>query len=463
MSENNNFNNNNFKNNNSNNNTLLGNNYPKPNNLSAEQTVIGALLKSFDLMSVVIEKIRTKDVFYSERNRELFGIMLDIYLDGKHCDSIIILNSAMSMGIFESEEAGKHFLFDLVENVPTVSNIGGYVDIIVEKYKLRKIAEICAETLEDIKNEEGEFESVIDNAEQKIWSLHKENSEGGLMHLRYSLRDSYDRIGKLAGDEKEQYIGARTGYAALDAITTGLNKSDLILLGARPGMGKTSFAMNIASNVAKQKDKAVCIFSLEMSSEQIASRLLSAEAGIDSFKMRTGNISPEDFEKLWESFGKLSEYNMYIDDTAGITTAQMKARLKRIKNVGLVVIDYLQLMGSSMKTDNRVLVISEITRNLKILAKELDVPILLLSQLSRDIEKRSDKRPLLSDLRESGSIEQDADIVMFLYRDKENPEEMNICECSVAKNRHGMVGGVRLGWDGRYTKFLSIDDSFIEE
>jgi replicative DNA helicase len=437
--------------------------FPKPHNINAEQTIIGALLKSPDVMSSVLEKIRTKDMFYSERNRELFGIMLDMYMNGKVCDIVTLLNMAMTEGIFDTEDAGKKFLFDLVDNLPTARNVISYAEIIVEKYRLRKLAEIAAETLADISDESDTFENIIDATEQKIWSLRKENDGGGLVHLRYPLREAYDLIGKLSGEDREQYVGAKTGFAALDTITTGLNKSDLILLGARPGMGKTSFAMNIAGNVAKQKDKAVCVFSLEMSAEQIATRLLSSESGVESYKLRTG-IPPGDdaYLALNEAFNNLNFYNMYIDDTALMTTAQIKARLRRVPNLGLVVIDYLQLMGSAIKTDNRVLVISEITRNLKILAKELNVPVLLLSQLSRDIEKRADKRPVLSDLRESGSIEQDADIVMFLYRDKDNPEEMNICECSVAKNRHGTTGNISLGWDGRYTRFLTIDDR-VEE
>ncbi|MDR0983862.1 MAG: replicative DNA helicase [Ruminococcus sp.] len=436
--------------------------FPKPHNINAEQTVIGALLKSPDVMSSVLEKIRTKDAFYSERNRELFGIMLDMYMNGKVCDIVTLLNAAMSQGIFDTEDTGKKFLFELVDNLPTVSNVISYAEIIVEKFRLRCLAEIAAETLADISDESGKFDDIIDSTEQKIWNLRKENDGGGLVHLRYPLRESYDLIGKLSGEDRDKYIGAKTGFSALDSITTGLNKSDLILLGARPGMGKTSFAMNIAGNVARQNDKAVCVFSLEMSAEQIATRLLSSEAGVESYKLRTGRLEEADYPALAEAFNKLNYYNMYIDDTALMTSSQIKARLRRVPNLGLVVIDYLQLMGSSIKTDNRVLVISEITRNLKILAKELNVPVLLLSQLSRDIEKRADKRPVLSDLRESGSIEQDADIVMFLYRDKDNPEESNLCECSVAKNRHGTTGQISLGWDGRYTRFLSIDDR-VEE
>ena len=268
--------------------------------------------------------------------------------------------------------------------------------------------------------------------------------------------EAYDTIGKMAGPDREKYIGARTGFSMLDAITSGLNKSDLILIAARPAMGKTAFALNIATNVARHSDKEVAIFSLEMSMEQLATRMLSTEALVDSNKLRSGKISSDDWVRLASSANYLSGMGIYLDECSGVTVPQIKAKLRRMKNVGLVVIDYLQLMDSATKSDNRVLVISEITRQLKIMAKELDIPVLLLSQLNRGVESRPDKRPMLSDLRESGSIEQDADIVMFLYRDayyNKESERPNISECIVAKNRHGETGTVELIWDGQYTRF----------
>ena len=296
--------------------------------------------------------------------------------------------------------------------------------------------------------------------EQKIYDIRQGRNIQGLIPIGDAISEAYDRLGKIAGPDKEKYIGARTGFTYLDAITSGLNKSDLIIIAARPGMGKTSFAMNIATNVARHSDKDVVVFNLEMSREQLATRLLSTEALVDSNCLRNGRISGDDWVRLATSAGYLSGLPLYIDDTASMTVPQMKAKLRRTKNLGLVIIDYLQLMESTTKSDNRVVVISEITRQLKVMAKELNVPVILLSQLSRSVESRTDKRPMLSDLRESGSIEQDADIVLFLYRDayynKESTRQ-NISECRVEKNRHGETGTVELIWDGQYTRFSNPD------
>ncbi|MGN0676467.1 MAG: replicative DNA helicase, partial [Ruminococcus sp.] len=290
------------------------------------------------------------------------------------------------------------------------------------------------------------------------------NTEGRV-HIKVAVNEAYDRLGKISGADKEKYVGAKTGFANLDTLTSGLNKSDLIIVAARPGMGKTSFAMNIALNVAKRSSgKEVVVFSLEMSREQLATRLLSSEAQIDSQVLQSGNIPDNDWIKIATSAGYISNLPMYIDHTAGITVQQMKAKLRRVKNLGLVVIDYLQLMESTSKSDNRVVVISEITRQIKIMAKEFDVPVILLSQLSRNTEQRTDKRPQLSDLRDSGSIEQDADIVLFLYRESyyKEDENKNIAKCIVAKNRHGEQGTVDMYWDGRYTRFSDLNKTVSE-
>ena len=300
----------------------------------------------------------------------------------------------------------------------------------------------------------------MDSAEQKIYDIRQGRDVKGLAPLGDAIIEAYDRIGKLASPDRDKYIGARTGFTLLDTITSGLNKSDLIIIAARPGMGKTSFAMNIATNVARRNDKDVVTFNLEMSKEQLATRILSTEALVDSSSLRNGRIQQEDWSRLATSAGFLSTLPLYIDDTASMTVSQMKAKLRRVKNLGLVIIDYLQLMDSNSKSDNRVTVISEITRQLKVMAKELNVPVILLSQLSRAVEGRTDKRPMLSDLRESGSIEQDADIVLFLYRDayyNKESQRQNISECIVAKNRHGETGTVELIWDGQYTRFSNPD------
>ena len=310
--------------------------------------------------------------------------------------------------------------------------------------------------LDDIQSGEQDSQLLLDAAEQKIYDIRQGRDVQGLIPLKAAITEAYDRLGKISGPDKDKYVGARTGFTLLDSITSGLNKSDLIIIAARPGMGKTSFAMNIATNVARRSEKEVVTFNLEMSKEQLATRILSTEALVDSNSLRNGRISSEDWVKLATSAGYLSTLPLFIDDTASMTVQQMKAKLRRTKNLGLVIIDYLQLMESTSRSDNRVVVISEITRQLKVMAKELNVPVILLSQLSRAVESRTDKRPMLSDLRESGSIEQDADIVLFLYREayyNKESQRQNISECIVAKNRHGETGTVELIWDGQYTRF----------
>jgi len=314
--------------------------------------------------------------------------------------------------------------------------------------------------LQDVQSGDMNAQTLLDSAERKIFDIRQGKSIQGLAKIGDAICEAYDRIGKISGPDKEKYLGARTGYKYLDTVTSGLNKSDLILIAARPGMGKTSFAINIATNVARRGDKEVVVFSLEMSKEQLATRMLSTEALVDSHKLRSGYLTNDDWVRLAQGAGVLSGLPMYFDDTAGITVQQIKAKLRRMKNLGLVVIDYLQLMTSTLKTDNRVLIISEITRQLKIMAKEFDIPVILLSQLSRGPEGRNDKRPMLSDLRESGSIEQDADIVMFLYRDayyNKDSTTPNISECIIAKNRHGETGTVNLVWDGQFTRFSDAE------
>jgi replicative DNA helicase len=315
------------------------------------------------------------------------------------------------------------------------------------------------EIIEDSRMGAADAQTLMDSAEQKIYDIRQGRDGTKLTRIDAVIYDIYETLQRLAGEDRDKYLGIRTGFSELDKITTGLNKSDLILLAARPGVGKTSFALNIASNVA-QKGTKVAIFSLEMGKEQLGGRILSSLALIQGKKLRTGELSPEDFIHLADAAARISKAPIYIDDTAAITVPEMKARLRRVKDLGLVIIDYLQLMSSPTRNDNRVQVVSEITRSLKIMAKELNVPILVLSQLSRDMEKRSNHRPMLSDLRESGSIEQDADIVIFLYS-KSNydgeSEDSNVIDCIVAKNRHGETETVRLGWDGEHTRFTGLE------
>ena len=430
-----------------------------PFSLEAEQTILGAVLTEPSVLSVVLEKIKP-DCFFNDQHKALFQIIVSMFTSGEKADVITVLNASMQQRLFDTPQEGRAYLAALINMVPSVSNIESYCNIVAEKYYLRSLAFAASSILQDVQSGETDAQALLDSAEQRIFDIRQGRSVQGLVKIGDAVCEAYDRIGKISGPDKEKYLGARTGYKYLDTVTSGLNKSDLILIAARPGMGKTSFAINIATNVARRGDREVAVFSLEMSREQLATRMLSTEALVDSHKLRSGFLTNEDWVRLATSAGVLSGLPMYFDDTAGITVQQIKAKLRRMKNVGLVVIDYLQLMTSTLKTDNRVLVISEITRQLKIMAKELDIPVILLSQLSRGPESRNDKRPMLSDLRESGSIEQDADIVMFLYRDayyNKDSETPNISECIIAKNRHGETGTVKLVWDGQFTRFSDAE------
>ena len=425
----------------------MGQDAELPYSLEAEQTILGAVLKESSVLPVVLEHIKP-ECFFMEQHRHLFQIIVRMFTSGEQADIITVLNAAMEEEIFDTSAEGH------------ASNIESYCNIVSEKYYIRSLAFAARGILQDIQTGEQNAQLLLDAAEQKIFEIRQGKDVQGLVKIGDAICEAYDRIGKISGPDKEKYLGARTGFTYLDTVTSGLNKSDLILIAARPGMGKTSFALNIATNVARRGDKQVAVFSLEMSREQLATRMLSTEALVDSNKLRSGFLTSEDWVRLAGSAGVLSGLPMYFDDTASITAQQIKAKLRRMKNVGLVVIDYLQLMGSTLRTDNRVLVISDITRQLKIMAKELDIPVILLSQLSRGPESRNDKRPMLSDLRESGSIEQDADIVLFLYRDayyNKESQTPNLSECIVAKNRHGETGTIQLVWDGQFTRFSNPD------
>ncbi len=430
-----------------------------PYSLEAEQTILGSVLIDPKVLPIVLETIRP-DSFFNEQHKTLFQIISQMFTSGEKADVITVLNAAVEQGVFETAAEGRSYLATLVNIVPSTANIESYCAIVAEKYYIRCLAFAARGILQDIQSGETNAQTLMDAAEQRIFDIRQGKDVQGLVKIGDAICEAYDRIGKISGPDKEKYLGAKTGYKHLDAVTSGLNKSDLILIAARPGMGKTSFAVNMATNVARRGDKEVAIFSLEMSKEQLATRMLSTEALVDSNKLRNGFLTNEDWVRLATSAGVISGLPMYIDDTASITVQQIKAKLRRMKNLGLVVIDYLQLMGSTLRTDNRVLVISEITRQLKIMAKELDIPVIVLSQLSRGPESRTDKRPMLSDLRESGSIEQDADIVMFLYRDayyNKESQTPNVSECIVAKNRHGETGTINLVWDGQFTRFSDVE------
>lgn len=432
-----------------------------PHSIEAEQSVLGAIISQPSVLSDVIELIKP-EYFYNEQHKALYSIMLQMNSMSLPVDIVTVLNEAEKQHIFESPAEGRRYLAEIGNLLPSTSNIQSYCKIVADKYFLRSLSYVARSILEEVQSGEQDAQLLLDAAEQKIYDIRQGRDVKGLVPLSEAIAEAYDRLGKISGPDKEKYVGARTGFTLLDSITSGLNKSDLIIIAARPGMGKTSFAMNIATNVARRSEKEVVTFNLEMSKEQLATRILSTEALVESNTLRNGRISGEDWVKLATSAGYLSTIPLYIDDTASMTVQQMKAKLRRTKNLGLVIIDYLQLMESTSHSDNRVTVISEITRQLKVMAKELNVPVILLSQLSRAVESRTDKRPMLSDLRESGSIEQDADIVLFLYREayyNKESQRQNISECIVAKNRHGETGTVELIWDGQYTRFSNPDYS----
>ena len=430
-----------------------------PHSIEAEQSVLGAIIADSSVLSDVLELIKP-EYFYNDQHKALYSIMLQMNSMSLPVDIVTVLNEAEKQHIFESPAEGRRYLAEIGNMLPSTANIESYCKIVADKYFLRSLSYVARTILEEVQSGEQNAQLLLDSAEQKIYDIRQGRDVRGLVPLSEAIAEAYDRLGKISGPDKDKYVGARTGFTLLDSITSGLNKSDLIIIAARPGMGKTSFAMNIATNVARRAEKEVVTFNLEMSKEQLATRILSTEALVESNTLRNGRISGDDWVKLATSAGYLSSLPLYIDDTASMTVQQMKAKLRRTKNLGLVIIDYLQLMESTSHSDNRVTVISEITRQLKVMAKELNVPVILLSQLSRAVESRTDKRPMLSDLRESGSIEQDADIVLFLYREayyNKESQRQNISECIVAKNRHGETGTVELIWDGQYTRFSNPD------
>ena len=426
----------------------------------AEQSVLGAILLDSTCIDKVAEILPRAEYFYQVNNSKIYGVMLEMFTAGKPIDFVTVLEKLKEDNSFE-EASGKVYLMQLAQLVPSISNVESYAQIVRDKYDVRTLITAARDILDNVTDAGVPADVLLDSAEQKIFDIRSGKSIQGLTHIREVIIDTFDRLDMLNGENADEFKAISTGLRGLDRVITGLNRSDLIILAARPGMGKTSFALNIARNVAVQKMKKVAFFSLEMSKEQLSSRLLSSEAMVEGTKLRTGELNESEWARIIEAGDILSGGELYLDDNAQITVNEMKAKIRRQKGVDLVLIDYLQLMGSG-KTENRVQEISAITRNLKIMAKELNIPVIVLSQLARASEKRTDHRPVLSDLRDSGSIEQDADIVLFLYREdyysNENPNEetdKNKCECIVAKNRHGETTTVPLHWQGEFMRFTA--------
>ncbi|MDD5952538.1 MAG: replicative DNA helicase [Oscillospiraceae bacterium] len=429
----------------------------------AEQSVLGAILLDSSCMDRVAEILPRPDYFHQMNNALIYRVMLEMFTEGKPVDFVTVLEKLKESNAFD-EGTGKTYLMQLAQLVPSISNVETYAKIVRDKYDIRSLMIAAREILDEAGDGSVDASLLLDSAEQKIFDIRRGKNMQGLQHIHELVVENIDRLDMLnSGDESLRAIP--TGIKLLDQCITGLNRSDLILLAARPGMGKTSFALNIMRNVAVQSKKRVAFFSLEMSKEQLCSRLLSTEGMIPGTKLRTGKLDDDEWVRLIEAGDVLSKTEMYFDDNPNITVPEMKAKLRRLGHVDLVIIDYLQLMNGTTKSDNRVQVISEITRNLKIMAKELNVPVITLSQLSRATEKRGNdqRRPLLSDLRDSGSIEQDADIVLFLYREDyysttDTPAEdvdKNKGECIVAKNRHGESKTIPLHWQGEFMRFTS--------
>lgn len=434
----------------------------QPFSMPAEQSLLGAVLIDPAALNEVAALIKGDD-FYLEEHRQIYLAMQELFLTNRDIDVVTLIDMLVKRGVYD-KAGGEDYIRTLSDAVPDALNIKDYARIVKEKSILRQLIAAAGEISESAYSEQEEVTSILDHAENLIFKIAQGRDTQNFRHIRDVLQDVYGHLQELRTNA-EATQGTKTGFSGLDRVLAGMGKSDLILVGARPGMGKTSFALNIATNVAKQTKKAVCIFSLEMSAEQLVNRVLASEALVNSYALRTGELTSEDWEHLAVASGELSGCDILIDDTSGMTVTAMKAKLRRVQNLGLVVIDYLGLMQGDGHKDNRVQEVSEISRSLKIMAKELMVPVVCCAQLSRGPESRTDKKPMLSDLRDSGAIEQDADTVIFLYRseyyktdESADNQSTSIAEVIVAKNRHGAQGTVQMGWNGQYTKFLTIDE-----
>ncbi|MBO4940818.1 MAG: replicative DNA helicase [Clostridia bacterium] len=435
-----------------------------PFSREAEQSVLGAMLLDMQRIPDAMAICRADD-FYIERNKELFNTILELYNLGKPIDMVTIKEQLTLRGSYDSV-GGLEFVMETMNMVPTTRNIKHYAEIVAQKALLRNIIKISEKAAEDSYRGDEEADIVIGEMEQKLIDLSQERTSKGPVHLRTYLGQSVENLAKLS-ENNDDVTGIATGFIDIDKRTAGLHGSELVLIAARPGMGKTSFALNIAQNAAISTGTTVAVFNLEMPGIQIANRMLSSEAMVSSDALKKGNIKDSEWEKIGEAVEVLSNANIYIDDTSSITAPEIVARCRKLKmehNLGLVVIDYIQLIsGSNSKSEgNRQQEISEISRSLKIMANELKIPVIALSQLSRAVEKRESKEPMLSDLRESGAIEQDADMVMFLYREgayNEAAEEPNRTKCIFAKHRNGETGYDYLTWLGEFTKFSNWSGS----
>ena len=438
-----------------------------PHSPEAEQAVLGSMLIDADCVKDVMDKLQPED-FYLRQNREIFETIYTMFIYSKPIDGVTVAGEMEKNGLYT--DTTRSYLLQLMEVTPTSANVMEYVRIVRDKALQRAVALAAADITAMVQDGAGSASDMLESAEQKIYAIRRGRSAQNMVPISVVLQDVMGHLAELTANGGSTLPGLSTGFSTVDGKINGLNKSDLLLLAARPGMGKTSMALNVALAAAKESGKTVAIFSLEMSREQLVTRLIAAEGLVENTRLTTGNLRESDWVKIAEAASTLSRTDIRIDDNPLLTVADMNAKCRRLDNLGLVVIDYLQLMtsagGKSYSGENRQQAVSDISRMMKIMAKELQVPVLCLSQLSRANEKREDKRPMLSDLRESGAIEQDADIVMFLYRDdyyNEDSEKRNIAECIVAKNRHGETGKVELRWMPDYTAFGTLEKRYGDE
>ena len=430
-----------------------------PQSIEAEQSVIGSMIIDKSAIAQVAERLEEND-FYRDGHKIIFKAIFEMFKNDTAVDLLTLLEYLKSNDLLE-RAGGVTYITEVSSSVPTTANLSSYIKIVEEKSTLRKLIKASTAIIEDSYNKQGEVSSVLDSAEKKIFDIAEKRSSSDFEPLNVVLERGFLEIERLFNNRGE-ITGVGSGIKDLDAKTSGFQKGDMVLIAARPSMGKTTFALNIAENAALKEGKSVVIFSLEMSKEQLAYKLLCSQANVDMLKLRTGTLEDSDWESIARATGPLSKAKIYIDDTAGVSVMEMRSKCRKLKmehGIDLILIDYLQLMSGS-SSENRQQEVSEISRSIKALAKEMQCPVIALSQLSRAPEQRADHRPMLSDLRESGSIEQDADVVMFLYRDEyynKESDDRGIAECIIAKQRNGPVGTVKMAWLGQYSRFGDLE------
>lgn len=431
-----------------------------PQSIEAEQSVLGSMILERNAIAQAAEALNEND-FYRDSHKVIFKTIVEMFRKDMAVDLVTVLEDLKSSDMLE-RAGGVSYVSEISASVPTTANVGSYIKIVEEKSTLRKLIRASSEIIEEAYNKQGAVEDVLDKSQKRIFDIAEKKSSSDFEPLSQVLERGFIEIERLFNN-KGEITGVSSGFLDLDAKTSGFQKGDMVLVAARPSMGKTTFSLNIAENAALRDGKSVVIFSLEMSKEQLAYKLLCSEANVDMLKLRTGNLDDKDWENIARATGPLSKAKIYIDDTAGVSVMEMRSKCRRLKmeyGIDMILIDYLQLMSGSSGSESRQQEVSEISRSIKALAKEMECPVIALSQLSRAPEQRADHRPMLSDLRESGSIEQDADVVMFLYRDEyynKETEDKNMAECIIAKQRNGPVGTVKLAWLGQFSKFGNLE------